>query len=309
MTSHKGFDSKAFNGLQLMKPDHPKTEPSPLNRLPTYFITHGGGPWPYMEGPFRRHFDKLETALKRIRNELGDLPKALLIVSGHWEGPSFTASASPRPSMLYDYAGFPEETYHIQYNAPGSPELAERVHSLLAEGGMPAAIDPARGLDHGTFSLMRPMYPEADIPVVQLSLRHGFDPEEHLQAGRLLAPLRDEGIVIIGSGSSYHDLQNWGPGAVEPAATFDKWLNSTLSAQDDERWARLVSWEDAPAARQAHPREDHLLPLMVAVGAAKNEPGVSVFSQSDFMGSITLSSFRFGVAADHPESGFHAADQ
>jgi aromatic ring-opening dioxygenase catalytic subunit (LigB family) len=266
-------------------------------RLPTYFISHGGGPWPYMEGDFRRAFDKLEQSLHDIRAELGDAPRAVLVISGHWEENGFAISSGEHPGMVYDYHGFPDHTYHIRYAAPGSPALARRVQELLQSGGLPARLDPQRGYDHGTFSLMKPMYPGEDIPIVQVSIVHNFDPELHLRLGRLLASLRDEGVLIIGSGLSYHNLREMrGRAGVEPSRAFDAWLQETLAASPEQRTARLIDWESAPLARAAHPQEDHLIPLMAVVGAAENEAAAVVYHQKDLFGGITASSFRFGEA-------------
>jgi len=272
-------------------------------RLPTYFLSHGGGPWPWMTGDFRRNFDKLEQSLIEMRAELGDVPKAILVVSGHWEERSFSVSSAVRPGMVYDYYGFPEYLYRISYAAPGSPELAQRVRDLLVAAGIEARLDPNRGFDHGTFSLMKPLYPEEDIPVVQLSLDSQFEPAAHLAAGRAIAPLRDEGVLIVGSGLSYHNLGAMrGSAGHEPSRRFDAWLQRTLvhARTPDERMGRLIDWERAPSARAAHPREDHLLPLMVAVGAAAGEPGAATYHQTDFAGGITASSFRFGIPPEQP---------
>ena len=264
-------------------------------RLPTYFLSHGGGPWPWMEGDFRHNFDKLEGSLVAMRRELGDRPKAVLVISGHWEAPGFAISSGARPGMVYDYFGFAEHLYHIKYPAPGSPELARRVQRLLAAGGIEATLDPCRGFDHGTFSMMKPLYPDADIPVVQLSLNSGLDPELHLKVGRLLAPLRDEGVLIIGSGLSYHNLREMRDDrGVGPSRAFDDWLQKTLKSAPQQRTEKLIHWEEAPLARAAHPREDHLIPLMAAVGAAEDEPAETIYHQDDLMGGITASSFRFG---------------
>lgn len=276
------------------------------DRLPTYFISHGGGPWPYMSGDFRSNFGKLEQSLVDMRAELGDAPKAVLMVSGHWEADGFTVSSGAQPGMVYDYYGFPEYLYHIRYGAPGSPELARRVQDLLREGGLEAGLDPARGFDHGTFSIMKPLYPEEDMPVVQLSLDASLDPALHLEVGRALAPLRDEGVLIVGSGLSFHNLRAMrGTSGHEPSREFDAWLQHTLiGAAPDERARLLIEWERAPSARIAHPREDHLVPLMVVVGAAENEAGATTYHQTDFSGGLTVSSFRFGgppAATPSPE--------
>lgn len=264
--------------------------------LPTYFISHGGGPWPYMTGQFRANFSVLEQSLIDMRAELGTAPKAVLVVSGHWEEAGFAVSSGPRPGMVYDYGGFPEHLYRIRYGVPGSPTLAQRVLSLLHAEGLEARSDPLRGFDHGTFSIMKPLYPEEHMPIVQLSLDAGLDPALHLAAGRALAPLRDEGVLIVGSGLSFHNLRIIGAASShEPSRKFDAWLQQTLvHSASDEREMRLRRWEDAPVARIAHPREDHLLPLMVAVGAAWDDPGTVTYHQTDFFGGLTASSFRFG---------------
>jgi len=265
--------------------------------LPTYFISHGGGPWPYMED-MRRLMHALELSLKDIPRQIGLTPKALLVISGHWEDVAFSVMASPKPPMVYDYQGFPPHTYRVSYPAPGSPALAERVHSLIEAASLPVRLDTQRGFDHGTFAPLAVMYPNADVPVVQLSLQTELDPAQHLALGRALAPLRDEGVLIIGSGLSYHNLRLMGPQARAPSQAFDGWLQETLvESTSAERWARLLAWREAPAARIAHPREDHLLPLMVAVGAAYAEAGICVYHEANVFGGMTASSFRFGAAA------------
>jgi aromatic ring-opening dioxygenase catalytic subunit (LigB family) len=269
------------------------------SRLPTYFISHGGGPWPYMK-EFRNQLHVLEESLKDIPRQIAVVPKAVLVISGHWEEEDFTVMASPYPPMVYDYSGFPEHTYHVKYNAPGSPHLAQRIQSLIESAGIPARLDPQRGFDHGTFTPLVIMYPEANVPVVELSLKSGYDPAAHLSVGQALTPLRDEGVLIIGSGLSYHNLRHFGPGARQVSKTFDDWLQETLvKGTASEREARLLAWSTAPAARQAHPREDHLIPLMVAVGAAKTEKATVVYHEEDLLGGVTASSFRFGAATTY----------
>ena len=264
-------------------------------RLPTYFISHGGGPWPWMKEQMGGAYDQLEASLARMPAEIGVTPRAVLMVSAHWEAPRFTVQTHPNPPMLYDYGGFPEFTYHVQYAAPGAPAVAARVRALLAGAGIDSAEDPARGFDHGMFAPMAVIWPQADVPVVQLSLRQGLDPAEHLALGRALAPLRDEGILVVGSGLSYHNLRAFGPAARAPSAAFDAWLGETLALADaSARSAALAAWERAPAARLAHPREEHLLPLMVALGAAEGEAATRVYHERDFFGGITVSSWRLG---------------
>jgi aromatic ring-opening dioxygenase catalytic subunit (LigB family) len=265
-----------------------------MSRLPTYFISHGGGPWPWLEGPFRRQFDRLEASLQQIAREIGPKPKAVLVVSGHWEEDRFTVQAAERPGMIYDYGGFPPAMYQIRYSSPGAPDVARRVHQLLQNAGIAAAVDAERGYDHGTFAPLQAMYPDADVPVLQLSLKHGYDPEEHLAAGRALAPLRAEGVVILGSGLSWHNLGMIGPRGRESSAAFDAWLGRALAAPPAERMNLLREWDRAPAARISHPTEDHLLPLMVVVGSAENDAAHRVYHEDAFMGGITASSYRFG---------------
>jgi aromatic ring-opening dioxygenase catalytic subunit (LigB family) len=266
-------------------------------RLPTYFLSHGGGPWPWLKAERGSMYDQLEASLHDVRRELGQAPRAVLMISGHWEADRFVLSSAARPPMEYDYSGFPEHTYRIRYDAPGDPALAERVRAMLERGGVATGLDPERGFDHGTFTLMHTMYPEADLPLVQLSLRDDFDPDDHIKVGELIAPLRDEGVLIVGSGFSYHDTRGMRSGAgAEASAAFDQWLNDTLvTSSPEERRRHLLGWSDAPAARAAHPREDHLIPLMVAVGAAGDDGGARIYHQSDFMGAITVSSYRFGA--------------
>ncbi len=263
-------------------------------RLPTYFISHGGGPWPYMPG-LRKALQQLEISLVDIVRQIGGPPKAVLMITGHWEQPSFTVSSGAHPGMIYDYSGFPAETYEVVYPAPGSPELAQRVIDLAAQRGIEVASDAQRGFDHGTFTPLAVMFPDAQVPVVQVSLKLGYDPAEHWALGEALAPLRDEGVLILGSGLSYHNLRQFGPGAAEPSAKFDAWLQDTLvRGPVASRESALMKWEQAPAARQAHPREDHLVPLMAALGAAQTEPGVAVYHEDKLFGGVTASSFRFG---------------
>ena len=268
----------------------------PALRLPTYFISHGGGPWPWMP-EMRAAMAPLETALRGIVREIGVRPRAVLSVSGHWEAPRFTTMAAARPGMVYDYHGFPEHTYRVQYPAPGAPALAQRIQALLQGAGIDAGQDPEQGYDHGTFAPLAVMYPQADVPVLQLSLKQGYDVAEHLAAGRALAPLRDEGVLILGSGLSFHNLRLRGPAAQAPSKAFDDWLHATLEGSTPaERNTRLRHWDSAPAARIAHPREDHLLPLMVALGAASDEVATTVHHEERAWPGWTVSSWCFGVS-------------
>lgn len=263
------------------------------NRFPTFFISHGGGPWPYIED-MRQRFAVTAAELIKLPSTLPAKPKAILMITGHWEAPQFTVSTSQHPPMEYDYYGFPEHTYHLQYPAPGSPELAKRVRDLLSASDIKSAEDPERGLDHGVFVPMMLMYPDADIPVVLLSMKSSYDPLEHIKLGKALAPLRDEGILIIGSGLTYHNMRGFGrPASYEPSVQFEQYLFEAISSNDpQQRNQGLINWEQAPFARLVHPREDHLIPLMVVAGAAEENIGQRVFTDTVF--EVVMASYRFG---------------
>lgn len=248
-----------------------------------------------LDDGMRRLHARLEQTLRSIPAQLPEKPRAILVISGHWEEPVFTVMAALHPPMLYDYYGFPAHTYQIRYPVPGDPVLAQQVADRLRARGIPAQSDLHRGLDHGAIVPLMIMYPTAEIPVVQLSLRTDFEPLAHWEVGRALRDLRDEGVLILGSGLSYHNLRQFGPEAKAPAAAFDAWLReSVLLTEAAERRERLLRWHEAPAAQVAHPRPDHFLPLLPALGAAEDEPAVIVHHEDDFFGGIAVTSFRFG---------------
>lgn len=265
-------------------------------RLPTYYVSHGGGPWPWLkkEMPF---FEILEQFLREIPHQLPQKPRAILVISGHWDEKRLAIQFNPNPPMIYDYYGFPEHTYQVQYPAPGAPELALQVQTLLADSGLHARLDSQRGYDHGTFVPLFAMYPKADVPVLQISMKSGYDPETHLRLGQALSPLRDQGVLILGSGASFHNLpvlMKDPRSAREESLQFDQWLQDTLvHSAVLERQQRLVHWTQAPFARFAHPSEDHLIPLFVALGAAESEKG-SLVHHELMMNEVAVSSFRFG---------------
>lgn len=266
--------------------------------LPTYFISHGGGPWPYMP-EMESANAMLARSLADIPRQLGGKPKAMLMVSAHWVSRNgFKVTTCAQPPMLYDYHGFPDHTYKVSYPAPGAPWLAQRVNQLLSDAHLPVEADEARGFDHGVFVPASIMYPDADVPITQLSIDSSYDPAFHLRLGRALAPLRKEGILIVGSGLSYHNLREIYAGGSEASAQFDAWLQHVmLDLSPHERENALTQWQNAPCARQAHPQEDHLIPLMVAAGAAGNEPATCVYHEKTAFANITVSSFRFGAAS------------
>ena len=263
------------------------------DRLPTYFISHGGGPWPWIEG-MAAELNPLAVSLARMPDEIGQRPKAVLMISGHWEEDAYTVQTGAKPGMLYDYYNFPPHTYQITYPAPGDPDLAERVLGLVEGAGLPVARDAERGYDHGTFVPMALMYPEADMPLVQLSMRKNYSPEEHFKLGQALAPLRDEGVLIVGSGLSYHNLRNFGPQAKAPSDAFDTWLSDVLTHAPETRTTEVLDWEKAPYARVCHAEEDHLVPLFTALGAAEGDTAERVYHQTNIFGGVTASSWKFG---------------
>lgn len=242
-------------------------------KQPVFYITHGGGPCFWIEFPppvGANGFDGLRHYLKAFQKRLPALPTAYLVISAHWEiDQGVAVSGAAHPEMIYDYYGFPAETYQLQYPAPGEPSLAGEITAMLNAAGVDAYVDQNRGFDHGVFVPMKIIDPEAVIPTISMSLNKSLDPEYHLKVGRALAPLRERGVVIIGSGSSFHNLRTYFNGKEEIAKAFDDWLTETVTMADPvARDQGLIRWKQAPHARDVHPREEHLLPLMVAAGAA-----------------------------------------
>jgi aromatic ring-opening dioxygenase catalytic subunit (LigB family) len=238
--------------------------------------------------------DGLTHYLRSVSQLPKERPKALLVISAHWEEDVPTVMTSQAPPMLYDYYGFPPDSYRITWPAPGEPVLAAKVRGLLEGAGFATAEDAARGYDHGTFVPLKLVYPEADLPVVQLSLMSSLDPGKHLALGRALAPLRDEGVFILGSGNTFHNMRGFrDPSSHAGALKFDQWLrgavNGTAQAERDDA---LTKWADAPMARYCHPREEHLIPLMVVAGTAGEDRGVTSWNGT-FMG-VAGSGFNFG---------------
>jgi aromatic ring-opening dioxygenase catalytic subunit (LigB family) len=263
-------------------------------RLPVAFVPHGGGPWPFVDfGVPQSEIDSLSAYLRSVRELPKEPPRALLVVSAHWEEAKPTVMSSPAPPMLYDYFGFPPAAYELQWPAPGEPKLAARVRELLDGKGFTSAENATRGYDHGTFVPLKVTWPEAQIPVVQLSLKGGLDAREHLELGRAVAPLRDEGVFILGSGNTFHNMRTFGDArAVEGSEKFDEWLRAAATASPRERDDLLAKWTEAPYARACHPREEHLLPLMFVAGAAGDDRGATTWSGT-FM-KMHISAFHYG---------------
>ena len=264
-------------------------------RMPVLFVPHGAGPCFFMDWNPADTWDRMAAFLKGVAGTLPETPRAIVLVSGHWLEPGFSVTGSSRPPLIYDYSGFPAHTYELTYPAPGEPALAGRIVELLEAAGEPARIDPQRGYDHGVFIPLKLMFPKADIPVVQLSLRRDMDPVAHIAAGRALAALRDEGVLIVGSGMSFHNMRGYGDARYTPvSAKFDDWLTAAVESDAHQREAMLRDWTSAPHARDSHPPggEEHLLPLLVAAGAAGDSEGRKVYSEEVM--KTTLSAFRFG---------------
>ena len=265
--------------------------------MPALFICHGGGPLPLMNPPMGG--PALTEHLRAISKQPPAKPSAIIVVSAHWEESPLAITSSSKPPMHFDYYGFPPDMYELAYSAPGKPELARQVQSLLIAAGHPCRLDEERGFDHGVFVPLMLAYPNADVPVVCLSLHSSLDAKQHLSIGRALAPLRDEGVLLLGSGISFHNMRAFdmsGQGksrsAVPTGAAFDAALVAAVT-DPDARDAALCDWVEMPDARQCHPREEHLLPLMVVAGsAAKREAATRNFADT-YLG-VAVSGFRFG---------------
>ncbi len=277
----------------------PRSNTSPVgnggSRMPVLFVPHGAGPCFFMDWNPADTWDGMAAFLRSVADTLPERPRAIVLVSGHWLEPGFSVTGSARPPLIYDYSGFPAHTYELTYPAPGEPQLAERIAGLLGKPGEQARVDPRRGYDHGVFIPLKLMFPKADIPVVQLSLRRDMDPVAHIAAGRALAALRDEGVLIVGSGMSFHNMRGYGdPRYTSVSASFDEWLTAAVESEPAQREALLRDWERAPHARDSHPPggEEHLLPLLVAAGAGAGSEGRKVYSEEVM--KTTLSAFRFG---------------
>lgn len=265
-------------------------------RTPALYIPHGGGPCFFMDwtmGPADT-WHPMAGWLRSIPDLAGANLAAILVITAHWEQEPVAVSTSATHELLFDYYGFPPHTYELTWPAPGSPSLANKVIEALGAAGIEATGDHTRGLDHGVFVPMKVAFPDADIPVVAMSLRHGLDPADHLSIGRALAPLRDEGVLIVGSGMSYHNMESFMTnGALAASNTFGDWLDQAVRSPAEQRERMLADWAAAPSARACHPREEHLLPLMVVAGAAGTDEG-SIEFEGVVMGA-KVSAYGFGV--------------
>jgi len=263
--------------------------------FPTIFVPHGGGPCFFMDWDPPDTWDRMAAFLRSVPSLVGARPKALLVISGHWEERVPTVNVQAEPSLLFDYSGFPDHTYQLTWPAPGSPDLARRVRELLARADIQSAENETRGLDHGVFIPLKVAFPEADIPVVQLSMRSDLDPAAHLALGRALAPLRSEGVLIVGTGMTAHNMRRFrwdNAGLDADSVRFDDWLGKAVEAEPGERDRLLTAWAEAPGARGSHPREEHLLPLHVVAGAAGTDTGRRILA--DHVLGTAQSAFLFG---------------
>jgi len=267
--------------------------------LPTFYIPHGGGPCFFMDplpGLPSGLWDPMARHLRSLPHAVGRRPRAVLVISAHWECPRITVQSAATHTLLFDYYGFPDHTYRLRYPAAGEPQVARRVRALLTQQGIACDEEQERGLDHGVFVPFKLIYPEADVPVVQLSLRTGLDPLEHLRVGRALQPLRHAGVLIVGSGMSFHNLRHFmtiEASLVQGSDRFDAWLNAAVSASPADRERSLATWSQAPGALVSHPRSEHLLPLMVAAGAAGDDAGHRIHHER-LLGKL-ISGFQFGA--------------
>jgi aromatic ring-opening dioxygenase catalytic subunit (LigB family) len=260
---------------------------SSVELTPVLFIPHGGGPLPLMGD---KSHEYLIAFLKEIAKELGQ-PSAIVLISAHWEEKLPTITGGSHPAIIYDYNNFPPETYEIQYPASGDPSLARRVQELIKTSGVDARVDDERGFDHGLFVPLKLMYPEAEIPCIQLSLFSDLNPENHIALGKSLAALREENILIIGSGLSFHNMGEFFSTDTTnnyKNVEFDNWLVETCSRESmspADREERLIGWENAPHARYCHPREEHFLPLHVCYGvASRDTPKAEVVFNNEVLG-------------------------
>lgn len=263
--------------------------------MPTWYIPHGGGPCFFMDWNPPDTWNRMGDFLKSLAATLPRTPRAIVMVSAHWLTPQVTVTRAAQPELIYDYFGFPAHTYQIKYPAPGAPELADQIVQAFAAAGIAGSTDAKRGFDHGMFIPLKLIFPDADVPVVQLSLLQSLDPAQHIAVGQALESLRDQDVLIIGSGMSFHNMGAYGNPQYTPVSdAFDAWLTQAVQASPAERKRLLTDWALAPGARHCHPprAEEHLLPLMTVAGAAGSDAGRKVFS--DRVLETTISAFSFG---------------
>ena len=257
--------------------------------LPTLFLSHGSPTHALDAGAAGKAWERLGRTLPR--------PRALLIASAHWETNLPLLSGNPKPETIHDFFGFPEPLYRIRYAAPGEPEIAARALAALQRARFTAAIDGCRGLDHGAWSPLLHMYPQAEIPVVQVSLQTALGPRHHLALGRALGPLAAEGVLLVGSGHLTHNLRDRRPDGAAPLAyarEFQDWTDARIRDRDLEALADYRS--RAPHAARAHPTEEHFLPLFFALGAAGTDYRAERLHDGIESGALAMDAYRFDSA-------------
>lgn len=258
-----------------------------MDHLPTLFLSHGAPDLPIRNGAVNQFLRSLSYQFPK--------PRAILAISAHWHADRPTVSAAPQPRTIYDFSGFPGALYQLTYPAPGAPELADRVVQLLNQAGFPGETHPSRGLDHGTWAPLMLAYPQADIPVTQLSIHYYRNPHYHYQLGQVLEPLRQEGVLVLGSGAATHNLyafdHDYDAAPPNWVQQFDHWLTVTIAQKN---WEALMQYRQiAPYAKENHPTEEHLLPLFVTLGAAGQDPQGTLLHQSYTYGAFSMAAYAF----------------
>jgi 4,5-DOPA dioxygenase extradiol len=270
-----------------------------MTQLPSVFLSHGAPTFAMEPG--------LAGAQLRALGEALAKPAAILVVSPHWMTRGVEITAAARPETVHDFGGFPRALYSLQYPAPGAPDLAARVAQVLHAGGIPATLDRSRGLDHGAWVPLLHLYPNADVPVLQVSLPFGTDEAQAFALGRALAPLAREGVLIVGSGSLTHNLYEFRTGEAPEASyarEFSAWIRQAVLAGDMERLVQAL--QRAPHAARAHPSTEHYLPLLVAAGAAAAPLPATVLDGGIRHGVLAMESYVFGRALDLAVEASHA---
>ena len=265
-------------------------------RFPVAFVSHGGGPWPIisLDGFDESERLSIRDYMQKINQIPNQKPESLLVFSAHWECPKFTINTNPNPKLLFDYYGFPDDAYTFKWPIKNDLSIIHKIKDVFVKAGMDFSETNKRDYDHGVFVPLILSYPDAPIPVIQISLNRNLSPIDHFSLGELLFPLRENGVFIIGSGNSYHNVGNmFNPTtkAINDSKQFNDWLKKALSLDADDRKKVLLDWENAPAARACHPREEHFIPLLVTLGAAKND--VAKVSWSGSINGTLNTAFHF----------------
>jgi 4,5-DOPA dioxygenase extradiol len=259
-----------------------------MTRMPTLFISHGSPMHAIDPGRAGAAWRAIAAALPK--------PRAVLVASAHWETSLPMLSGREQLDTIHDFGGFPAELYRVRYDVPGSPAVAQRAAALLRDAGLTPSVNSCRGIDHGAWVPLKWMYPERDVPVVQLSVQTALGTAHHLQVGAALAPLAEEGVLVVGSGHATHNLRDWfahhaDPEPLDYVVRFSRWLKETLAADDRDA---LINYRDrAPGAGRAHPTEEHFLPLFVALGAAGVDARSTLVHEAIEGAALAMDAYRF----------------